>query len=131
MNDNTGNSKTNPLFDKSFTFAIQIVNLYKRLAAQYEYVLSKQVLRSGTSIGANVAEAQRAQSSQDFNAKMYIALKEAQETVYWLMLLRETEYIDKNTANQRISECEELIKMLAATTKTVAKRTFPAKPIQV
>lgn len=125
MNDMSTNSDTvNPLKEKSFSFAIQIVGIYKQLAQKQEFVLSKQLLRSGTSIGANISEAQRAQSTPDFTAKMYIALKEAQETVYWLMLLRETAYIDSSSASKTINDCEELIRMLTATTKTIAERKF-------
>lgn len=82
--------------DKSFNFAVRIVNLYKHLTAEKkEYVLSKQLLRSGTSIGANIAEAQRAQSQADFHAKMTISLKEASETYYWLRLLRATDLLSE------------------------------------
>ena len=83
---------------KSFNFAIRIVKLYRLLTEEKkEFILSKQLLRSGTSIGANVAEAQKGQSKPDFNAKMNIALKEANETDYWLRLLHETE--SKNNRN--------------------------------
>ena len=116
--------RDNPLLTKSFRFAINIVNLYKKLISQQEFVLSKQMVRSGTSIGANIHEAQRAQSAADFTAKMYIALKEAQETEYWLMLLKETDYIDHTTADEAIKDCEELIKMLTATTKKTSERIF-------
>ena len=84
----------NVIADKSMDFAIRIVNLYKYLIKTHlEYVLSKQILRSGTSIGANVRESVCAQSRADFKAKMYIALKEANETAYWLELLERTEYL--------------------------------------
>ena len=87
--------KENLVFDKSKDFAIRIVNLYKYLCeTKKEYVLSKQVLRSGTSIGANIAESECAISKKDFMSKLYIALKEATETLYWLELLYKTEYID-------------------------------------
>lgn len=125
MNQITDTGKRdNPLLTKSFRFAINIVNLYKKLISQQEFVLSKQMVRSGTSIGANIHEAQRAQSVADFTAKMYIALKEAQETEYWLMLLKETDYIDHTTADEAIKDCEELIKMLTATTKKTSERIF-------
>lgn len=82
---------------KSFDFAIRIVKLYQYLTNEKkEFVLSKQLLRSGTSIGANVAEAERAQSQADFYAKMSIALKEANETDYWLRLLYKTDYLTEN-----------------------------------
>ena len=84
----------NIIEEKSFAFAIRIVNLYKHLnEAKKEFVLSKQLLRSGTSIGANVAEAEQAQSTPDFVSKMSIALKEASETKYWIRLLASTSYL--------------------------------------
>ena len=87
----------NIIVDKSFDFAVRIVNLNKYLNnEQKEYVLSKQLLRSGTSIGANVSEAERAQSKADFISKMSIALKEANETNYWLKLLYKTDYLSKS-----------------------------------
>ena len=85
----------NIIVDKSFSFAVRIVNVYKHLTQlQKEYVMSKQLLRCGTSIGANIAEAQRGQSKADFRAKMSIALKEANETDYWIRLLYKTEYLN-------------------------------------
>ena len=123
MNDEPAR-RDNSLRTKSFRFAINIVKLYKELIGQQEFVLSKQMVRSGTSIGANIHEAQRAQSIADFTAKMHIALKEAQETEYWLMLLKETDYIDHSTADAAIKDCEELIKMLTATTKKTAERNY-------
>ena len=87
----------NIIVDKSFDFAVRIVNSNKYLNnEQKEYVLSKQLLRSGTSIGANVSEAERAQSKADFISKMSIALKEANETNYWLKLLYKTDYLSKS-----------------------------------
>ena len=84
----------NAAVEKSFEFAVRIVNLYKYLTREHsEYVLAKQLLRCGTSIGANIAEAQRGQSRADFAAKMNIALKEANETLYWLKLLHRTDYL--------------------------------------
>ena len=83
----------NPLRTKSSTFALRIINLYKHLANQKEYVLSAQVLRSGTSIGANIMESNRAESRTDFVHKLSIALKEAAKTEYWLCLLRDSQYI--------------------------------------
>ena len=110
----------NLIVDKSMSFAVRIVNLYKYLKnKQSEYVLSKQVLRSGTSIGANVKEATRAQSKADFNTKMHIAMKEAVETEYWLELLERTNYITQEQAKSILADCVELIKILIAITKTV------------
>ena len=113
-------SKSNVIVDKSMNFAIRIVNLYKFLRDnRAEYVLSKQILRSGTSIGANVKEATYAQSKADFNAKMYIAMKEAAETEYWIELLEKTDYITKTQAESLLTDCIELIKLLTSITKTV------------
>lgn len=101
-------------------FAVRIVNLYKFLKDnRSEHILSKQVLRSGTSIGANVKEAVRAQSKADFNTKMHIALKEASETEYWIELLEKTEYLTKAQTESILTDCVELIKILMAITKTV------------
>lgn len=116
--------ENNAVKDKSFSFAIRIVKLYKYLKEEKtEFVLSKQLLRSGTSIGANVSEAQRAQSKADFSAKMYIALKEAEESSYWIMLLKEAGFITEKEFASIDSDCEELIKMLAAITKTSSPRS--------
>ena len=109
----------NAIVDKSKFFAIRIVRAYKYLTAEKnEYVLSKQLLRSGTSIGANVKEAIRGQSKPDFYSKLNIALKEASETEYWLEILYETEYIDKKLFDSINSDCQELIKLLVSITKT-------------
>ena len=112
--------EANPIVDKSKKFAVRIVKLYKYLCENHaEYVLSKQVLRSGTSIGANVKEAVRAQSKADFNTKMHVAMKEASETEYWLELLEETNYITKGQAESILADCVELIRILMAITKTL------------
>lgn len=104
---------------KSKAFAIRIVKLSKYLSDnKKEHVLSKQILKSGTSIGANVKEAIRGQSKADFYAKMNIALKEASETEYWLEILNETDYIDKGLFESIYSDCTELIKILMSITKT-------------
>ena len=105
---------------KSKRFAVRIVNLYKYLNEEKrEYVLSKQLLRSGTSIGANLAEAECAISRKDFLAKVYIALKECAETKYWIELLRETDYLTEEQYRSIWNDCEEIRKMLSSTTKTV------------
>lgn len=107
------------VFDKSFEFAVKIVDLYKYLSTEFhEYVLSKQILRSGTSIGANIAEAQRGQSKADFVAKMSIALKEASETHYWLRLLHRTNYITAEQFERMEQDVLELIRMLTAICKS-------------
>ncbi len=104
---------------KSKAFAIRIVKLSKYLNDnKKEYVLSKQILKSGTSIGANVKEAIRGQSKADFYAKMNIALKEASETEYWLEILNETDYIENNLFESVYFDCQELIKILMSITKT-------------
>ena len=109
----------NAILDKSKAFALRIIKLYQYLSEQKkEYVLSKQVLRSGTSIGANTKEGIHAQSKADFYAKMYISYKEANETECWLELLHESGYIDDKTFESIYSDCKELIKILAAITKT-------------
>jgi len=109
----------NIIVDKSFDFAVRIVHLYKYLnTEQKEYVMSKQLLRSGTSIGANVSEAERAQSKADFISKMSIALKEANETNYWLKLLYKTDYLNKSQYDSINTDINELISILIAICKT-------------
>ena len=104
---------------KSFLFAVRIVKLSKHLnTAKKEYVLSKQLLRAGTSIGANIAEAEQAQSKADFISKMNIALKESVETSYWLRLLEATDYLSETEFTSIHSDCRELEKMLTAIIKT-------------
>lgn len=105
--------------DKSFKFAKRIVFLYKQLTEEHnEYVMSKQILRSGTSIGANVKEALRGQSKKDFLFKLYISLKETDETEYWLNLLIDTGYIEKNAGINLLKDCQEISKILNAIIKT-------------
>lgn len=109
----------NVIVDKSKAFALRIIKLYKHLCnEQNEYVISKQVLRSGTSIGANVKEAIRGQSKPDFYSKLNIALKEASETEYWLELLYESDYISKDAFDSIYADCQEIIKILVSITKT-------------
>lgn len=109
----------NPLKDKSYQFAIRIVKLSQFLQQdKKEFVLSKQVLRSGTAIGALIREAEFGQSKADFTNKMSIALKEANETKYWLSLLMDTDFINNNLFMSLQSDCKELIAMLVATVKT-------------
>lgn len=102
---------------KSFAFALQVIRLYKTLQSQKEFVLSKQLLRSGTSIGANVEEATAAQSRRDFISKMAIASKEARETKYWLRLLQESELVKVNLQTE-LSQIDEIIRILTAIVKT-------------
>ena len=109
----------NPIVDKSKAFAIVTVRLYKRLCDErHEFVLSKQFVRAGTSIGANVHEAVRAQSHADFIAKMSIALKETQETEYWLDLLHETDYVDTSPFQRIQPQIDELLRLLTSICKT-------------
>ena len=111
--------KENVVRDKSYVFALRMIKAYKYLTQeQREFVLSKQALRSGTSIGALVREAEHAQSDADFTNKMNVALKEANETEYWLMLLKDSEYVDEQSYNSIQHDCSELIKLLASIVKT-------------
>ncbi len=108
--------------NKSFLFAKRIVNLCKFLKAeQKEFVMSKQLLRAGTSIGANVAESQQAQSRADFVNKLNIALKEAYETNYWLRLLYATDYLSKTQFDSMIFDCDEIESILVSIVKTSKK----------
>jgi four helix bundle protein len=108
----------NPIVDKSKAFALRIIRMYQFLCGEKkEYILSKQVLRSGTSIGANVKEAIRGQSKADFFAKMNIALKEASETEYWLELLHESGYLEQSQFESVYADCQELLKLLVSITK--------------
>jgi four helix bundle protein len=107
------------LRDKSYQFAIQIVRLSQHLQAEKkEYILSKQLLRSGTAIGALLREAEFGQSKADFVSKLSIALKEANETAYWLSLLKDTDYLDQQKHNAITPDCRSLIAMLVASIKT-------------
>ena len=113
--------KDNIILDKSFGFAVRIVKLYKHLCDdKKEYVLSKQLLRCGTSIGANINEAQAGQSKADFIAKMSIASKEARESKYWINLLIKTDYlnINENYVQSLINDIEEIIKLLTSIVKS-------------
>ncbi|WP_136514295.1 four helix bundle protein [Geomonas edaphica] len=107
--------------EKCYAFALQIIALYKELARRNEYVLSKQLLRSGTSIGANVEEALAGQSRADFLSKMSIASKEARETIYWLKLLRDSEILNAPLPFDLLSEAVEISNMLTSIVKTTAE----------
>ena len=118
-----------PLIQKSRAFSIRIIKLYQHLnTICHEYILSKQILRSGTSIGANLAESECAISKKDFLAKVYNALKECNETIYWLDLLHETGYISDRQFVSLNNDCVELKKMLTATTKTTVKNLNDNQP---
>ena len=117
------NNKENILKDKSFAFALRIVKAYRHLTEdKKEYVLSKQLLRSGTAIGALVREAECAQSAPDFINKMSVGLKEANETEYWLLLLNKSGFIDNEVFNSIILDCKELLKLLISTINTSKKK---------
>jgi four helix bundle protein len=124
-------NKENPLKDKSYKFALRIVKLYKHLAEEKkEFILSKQVLRSGTSIGANITEGNQAQSKADFVHKLSIAHKESFETEYWLCLLRDGEIITEKQAESLLEDCKELQKILTISIKT-AKRVYSYFPFSI
>lgn len=110
------------LREKSYAFAIRVVRLNQYLCEEKrEYTLSRQMLRSGTAIGALIREAEFGQSRADFRNKMSIALKEANETVYWLNLLKDTDYLNEKMFRSMSEDCLELVKMLVATVKTTQK----------
>ncbi|PSR54913.1 four helix bundle protein [Adhaeribacter arboris] len=107
---------------KSYQFALRIVKLYQHLKEQKkEYILAKQLLRSGTSIGANVEEAVAAQSKADFIHKLHISLKETRETSYWLRLLKDANYLDDDGYKSIYADCLELQKMLSSSILTSKK----------
>lgn len=112
--------------DKSVKFAIRIVKYKDLKEERSEYIPSKQLVRSGTSIGANISEAQRAQSKADSSAKMYIALKEAEESAYWILLLKESDFLTEKEFGSIGADCEELIKMPTAITKASSPRSVKA-----
>ena len=117
-------TQDNPIEKRSYLFALRIVKAYKYLTRQKdEYVLSKQMLRSGTSIGALMREAKFAQSRADFVNKASIALKEANETLYWIELLHDSEYIDDLSFNSLHQEADEITAILASIVKTTKENT--------
>ncbi len=111
--------KNNPIKDRSFKFSLSIIKLYKKLQGNNEFVISKQLLRSGTSIGANIEEANAAQSKKDFLHKMSIASKEARETSYWLRLLKESDLI-KTSVDEHLDEINQIIKIITKIVKTTS-----------
>ncbi|MBR4433692.1 MAG: four helix bundle protein [Bacteroidaceae bacterium] len=114
--------KENVVLTKGEDFAVRIINLYKHLVNEKkEYVLSKQILRSGTSIGANVSEAICGISKKDFLAKMHIAFKECNETLYWLRLLFRSDYINEKEFESIETDCKELIFILSSITKSTSE----------
>lgn len=114
--------KENVIQEKSFAFAVRIVNSYKFLTDKNEYVMSKQLLRSGTSIGANVEEAIGAQSTKDFLSKISISYKEARESMYWIKLLMATNYLNEKTGKSLLTDAEELCKIIGKIQITLKKK---------
>ena len=113
----------NPVQKKSYAFALWIVKLYRYLCEdKKEFVLSKQIVRSGASIGANVEEAIGSQSEKDFLSKMSIAYKEARETHYWLRLLRDSDILETQHADSMFKDCDELLKLSGSIIKTVKQK---------
>ena len=118
--------ENNILKEKSYQFAIRIVKLYQFLKDEKkEFTLSKQILRSGTSIGANVEEAIGAQSQKDFYMKLNISYKETRETHYWLRILHDTNYIDDKQFQSIINDCDELLKITGTIIKTMKSKLYP------
>ena len=114
----------NVVLNKSYRFAVRIMKLGKYLQQeQHEFVVSKQITRSGTSIGANIIEAQQGQSKADFIHKMSIALKEAKETNYWLRLLYESQYLSAEAFDSMITQCAELERLLVSIVKSARRNT--------
>ena len=114
---------------KAYSFALEIIVLYKQLVAdKKEFVLSKQVLRSGTSIGANINEALAGQSKRDFVHKLSISLKETRETTYWLNLLKDSNYITIEVFNKLNNKCSEIHKILSSIILTTKEKYFKSKP---
>jgi len=116
--------KENIIVQKSYGFALQIIQLYKSLIDKKEFVLSKQILRSGTSIGANIHEAVASESKKDFVHKLGIAVKEARETSYWLNLLKDSDYITNDEFNRLNNSCDEIIRILNSIILTTKERYF-------
>lgn len=120
--------KENIIVKKSYEFAIRIIKLYKFLVEEKkEFVISKQILRSGTSIGANVNEAQSAESKMDFVHKLAISAKEARETEYWLNLLKDTDFIDNKSYDSIIKDCSEILAIINSIILTSKEKTNERK----
>lgn len=115
--------RENVLQTKSYDFAVRIVKVYKYLCeSKHEFVLSKQLLRAGTSVGANVEEAQGGQSEKDFFAKLTIAYKEAREAHYWIRLLSDTDYLSSSEKESLLLDVEELLKIITSIQKTIKSK---------
>jgi four helix bundle protein len=117
--------KKSILVDKSFAFAISVIELYKFLVDEKkEFILSKQILLSGTSVGANIRESKNAESSNDFIHKLGIAQKECDETIYWLELLKETKYIENEKFNMIYNEGNQILKMIRSSILTMKQKNY-------
>jgi four helix bundle protein len=123
-----GMEKHNPVLDKSFEFALAIIDLYKKLVTGGEFIISKQLLRSGTSIGANIIEAQDSSSRAEFRYKLTIALREARETFYWLSLLKHSCLLATLPVQAEMDSVQEIIRLLVAITKTIQPKNALRKP---
>ena len=123
MDDTAYNRGSSPLHNKSYAFARRIINMVKYIDCPYKMVsLTNQIFRSGTAVGALVREAEFAQSPSDFINKLHIALKECNETIYWLNLLHDTNFIDEKEYNRMVQDSKELLALLISSIKTVKKR---------
>ena len=116
MNDNI-------LSHKSFNYSLEIIDLYKQLTDEKEYVISKQLLRCGTSVGANIFEANYAFSARDFVHKLTVSRKEANESIYWLKLLQFSQFLDDSQAEVLIKQCDEIMRILTSSIKTARKNS--------
>ena len=117
--------ENNVVCEKSYAFALRVVKLYQYLTKEYQqYELAKQILKSGTSIGANVEEAMGGQSTKDFISKLSIAYKEARETHYWIRLLRDSSYLEEKLALSLLQDCEELLKIIGSILKTTKRKSI-------
>lgn len=115
--------KENIALNKSFDFALRIIKLVKYLRKEHdEFIMSKQIMRSGTSIGANMEEASGAQSRKDFHTKISIAYKEARETKYWLRLLQASNYLPENAADSILDDCDEILKIIGSIKKSTQQK---------
>ena len=116
-----------PIRDKSFDFALVTIDLYKRLQAGREFVISKQLLRSGTSVGANIEEATAAESRRDFIHKMALASKEARESMYWLRLLSKSDLVPGLDVSTELAHAHELVRLLTSIVKSASKSSGPKR----
>ncbi|MCZ4407293.1 four helix bundle protein [Cryomorphaceae bacterium 1068] len=115
--------KTGTLKAKSYAFAVKVVKVGYQLIEKKEFILSKQLIRSATSIGANAEEANGAYSKKDFHHKISISYKEGREARYWIMLLRHTDWLDKEKAQELLNDLEELLRMMGASLRTMRNQT--------